>query len=138
MKSLVAAALVVVGVFGTATVATAINADTMFSLDQGTLGNAIEVLVPVVTENKRSTPVPSPVPSPVETTPAVTPTVSPLMGSLEAPSGIVAPTPTPSAAPAQTGSGAFSHTSPTSGSSDEGSVDDSSSGHENNETEDDD
>ena len=134
MKSLVVAALVVVGVFGTATVATAINADTMFILNQGTLGNAIEVLVPVVTENNRSTPVPSA----VQTTPAVAPTVSPSMGDLEAPSGSVAPTPASPASPVESGSGAFSSTSPTSDSSDEESVDDNSSGHENNETEDDD
>ena len=134
MKSLVVAALVVVGVFGTATVATAINADTIFSLDQGTLGNAIEVLVPVVTDNKRSIPVPSI----VQITPAVAPNVSPSTGDLEAPSGSVAPTPASPAAPVQTESGAFSDTSPNRGSSEEESVDDSSSGHENNETEDDD
>lgn len=129
MKSSVITALIIAGVFGTATAAMAINADTLSGGGRGTIGKAIEVLVPVVLESERLTP--------------VSPAASPSAGDSQTPPGNVAPAPSVQApvapaAPVTTGSGGSSSTSPTNGSVDEGSVDDSSSGHEDNETEDDD
>ncbi|MBK5238806.1 MAG: hypothetical protein JJE28_06820 [Actinomycetales bacterium] len=124
MKSSLITVLIIVGVFGTATVAMAINVDTLSVGGRGTIGKAIEVLVPVVSESERLTP--------------VSPTDSPSAGDSQTPPGNVAPAPSVQApvapaVPVTTESGGSSSTSPTSGS-----FDDSSSGHEDNETEDDD
>ena len=56
MKSSVVTALIIVGVLGTSTAAMAMNADTLSGIDAGTIGKAIEVLVPVVSDTVPVTP----------------------------------------------------------------------------------
>lgn len=74
MKSSVVTALIIVGVLGTSTAAMAMNTDTLSGIDAGTIGKAIEVLVPVVSDavpvtpgsgapTSMTSPTPSPVPS---------------------------------------------------------------------------
>ena len=64
MKSSWITALTIVGVLGTSTAALAINADTLSGIERGTIGNAIEVLVPVVSADDDSEPVISTTPVP--------------------------------------------------------------------------
>ncbi|MBA8829360.1 hypothetical protein [Alpinimonas psychrophila] len=56
MKSSVVTALIIVGVLGTSTAAMAMNTDTLSGIDAGTIGKAIEVLVPVVSDTVPLTP----------------------------------------------------------------------------------
>lgn len=82
MKSSLITALTIVGVLGTAAAAMAVNADTLSGANQGTIGNAVEVLVPVVSENELTTPFSSPTPS----VPSATPVESEPMPDNVAPS----------------------------------------------------
>jgi hypothetical protein len=118
MKSSWITALTIVGVLGTATAAMAINADTLKGIDGGTIGNAIEVLVPVVSsnENPDSGSVPGSSTTPTEQDP--TSTTSPESSSSASPSPrSVAPAPKVPAA-------VVPNTSPSAGTSGSSGSDD--------------
>ena len=64
MKSSLITALTIAAILGTATAAMAVNADTLKGIDGGTIGNAIEVLVPIVSGTESSVPPSGPTSSP--------------------------------------------------------------------------